>query len=318
MADCIKIATRKSPLALWQAHFVRDQLLHFYPDLNVELVPMVTEGDVLLNSPLSKIGGKGLFIKKLEQAILDKQADIAVHSMKDIPIELTPNLMLSTICARADRRDAFVSRSYSSLETLPKGAIVGTSSLRRQAQLLARYPHLDIRSLRGNVGSRLEKLDSGEYDAIILAAAGLIRLNLEDRITQYLKPALMLPAVGQGAIGIEIRRDDLQLHARLVALSDPKTRLEIEAERAMNAVLQGGCQVPIACLTELNGDQLHLTGLVLSLNGRDRVEISDFITLDFSEGKAIETAILQAQELGQKVGEALLGQGAKAILDAIL
>lgn len=310
MNRTIKIATRQSPLALWQAHFVKTKLHELYPDLVVELVPMVTEGDILLNSPLSKIGGKGLFVKKLERAILAQEADLAVHSMKDVPVLFEKGLSLSTICQREDRRDAFLSVNFNSLADLPHGAKVGTSSLRRQAQILARYPHLNVISLRGNVGSRLAKLDAGDYDAIILAAAGLKRLGLSDRIMQYLPVTTMLPAVGQGAVGIEIRTDDEPLNALLAPLNDPKTRLEVLAERSMNATLQGGCQVPIACLTELDHDQMTLTGFVASIDGKIELKITQSSQIAGDEQKAIK--------LGQSVGTALLKQGARTILDEIL
>lgn len=306
----IRIATRQSPLALWQAHFVRQKLEQFYPELLIELVPMVTEGDILLDSPLAKIGGKGLFVKKLERAMLNNEADLAVHSMKDVPVLFEDGLKLSTICQREDRRDAFISNQFKSLADLPKGAKVGTSSLRRQAQLLLNYPHLKVESVRGNVGSRLAKLDSGQYDALILAVAGLIRLNLSDRITTILSVDEMIPAVGQGAIGIEIRANDDWLKQKLTVLDDAKTRLEVLAERAMNASLQGGCQVPIACFTQIDGDNMMLTGLVASLDGKTQLKITQTALIAESAEKAIQ--------LGKKVGQMLLDKGAKAILEAIL
>ena len=235
----LKIATRQSPLALWQANFVKDQLEKFHPTLSVELVPMVTKGDVILDSPLAKIGGKGLFVKELENALLEKRADIAVHSMKDVPMEFPEGLGLSVICKREDPRDAFVSNTYRSLDELPQGAIVGTSSLRRQCQLKQLRPDLDIRSLRGNVGTRLSKLDNGEYDAIILASAGLIRLGLAERIASFIEVEQSLPAAGQGAVGIECRVDDEEVKALLAPLSDATTTTCVLAERAMNTRLQG-------------------------------------------------------------------------------
>ena len=241
----LKIATRQSPLALWQANYVKDRLQQQYPDLTVELVPMVTKGDVILDSPLAKIGGKGLFVKELENALLNKEADIAVHSMKDVPMQFPEGLGLAVICQREDPRDAFVSHSYRTFTELPQGAVVGTSSLRRQCQLKALRPDLDIRSLRGNVGTRLSKLDNGDYDAIILASAGLIRLGLADRIASFIDIEQSLPAAGQGAVGIECRTDDVQVQALLAPLADAETTYCVRAERAMNNHLQGGCQVPI-------------------------------------------------------------------------
>lgn len=298
----ICIATRKSPLALWQANFVKQQLETFHPSLVVELVPMVTQGDVLLESPLSKIGGKGLFVKQLEQAIMNGQADIAVHSIKDIPAVFPQGLTLSTVCQRDEMRDALISNQYQHLDELPHGAVVGTSSLRRQCQLRAKYPHLQIKDLRGNVGTRLTKLDNQEYDAIILAAVGLKRLGLQNRIKQYIDTDLILPAVGQGAIGIESRADDKTLSELLAPLEDKKSRICIEAERAMNLALQGGCQVPIACLSQLENDSLTLRGLVGRIDGSEMIkaEITGHST--------------QAEALGRQLADNLLVQGAKAIL----
>ncbi|MCX8618642.1 hydroxymethylbilane synthase [Gilliamella sp. B2923] len=298
----IRIATRKSPLALWQANFVKQQLETFHPSLVVELVPMVTQGDVLLESPLSKIGGKGLFVKQLEQAIMNGQADIAVHSIKDIPAVFPQGLTLSTVCQRDEMRDALISNQYQHLDELPHGAVVGTSSLRRQCQLRARYPHLQIKDLRGNVGTRLTKLDNQEYDAIILAAVGLKRLGLQNRIKQYIDTNLILPAVGQGAIGIESRADDKTLSELLAPLEDKNSRICIEAERAMNLALQGGCQVPIACLSQLENDSLTLRGLVGRIDGSEMIkaEITGHST--------------QAEALGRQLADNLLAQGAKAIL----
>lgn len=298
----IRIATRKSPLALWQANFVKQQLETFHPALVVELVPMVTQGDVLLESPLSKIGGKGLFVKQLEQAIMNGQADIAVHSIKDIPAVFPQGLTLSTVCQRDEMRDALISNQYQHLDELPHGAVVGTSSLRRQCQLRARYPHLQIKDLRGNVGTRLTKLDNQEYDAIILAAVGLKRLGLQNRIKQYIDTDLILPAVGQGAIGIESRADDKTLSELLAPLEDKNSRICIEAERAMNLALQGGCQVPIACLSQLENDSLTLRGLVGRIDGSEMIkaEITGHST--------------QAEALGRQLADNLLAQGAKAIL----
>ncbi|MWP62765.1 hydroxymethylbilane synthase [Gilliamella sp. Pas-s25] len=301
----IRIATRKSPLALWQANFVKQQLLAAHPHLTVELIPMVTKGDILLDSPLSKIGGKGLFVKQLEQAILNNQADIAVHSIKDIPVEFPKGLTLATICKRDDVRDAFISNKYSNLNELPNGAVIGTSSLRRQCQLRAKYPHLKIKDLRGNVGTRLAKLDNYEYDAIILASVGLKRLALEDKIKQYIDTSLILPAVGQGAIGIETRTDDKQILEILSVLDDKNSRVCIQAERAMNKALQGGCQVPIACYSQLNNEVLSLQGLVGRIDGSKIVKI------------ALTGDITEAEKLGQELAKRLLEQGAKTILQEL-
>src|SRR5690554_3954345 len=262
VAETIRIATRRSPLALWQAEFVRAELLARNPGLNVELVAITTRGDKLLDTPLAKIGGKALFVKELEVAMLAGEADLAVHSMKDVPMEFPEGLMLSTICSREDPRDAFVSNQFKTLDELPQGARVGTASLRRQCQLLAHRPDLQIGVLRGNVGTRLGKLDSGEFDAIVLAAAGLLRLKLDQRIAQLLPVELSLPAGGQGAVGIECRQDDQRVQELLRPLHDADTADRVYAERALNHGLQGGCQVPIGCYAEIEGDQLHLRGLV--------------------------------------------------------
>ena len=302
----IRIATRKSPLALWQANFVKQNLLLAHKDLTVELIPMVTQGDIILDSPLSKIGGKGLFVKQLEQAILNNEADIAVHSIKDIPAQFPEGLMLAAICQRDEVRDAFVANKYASLNDLPEGAIVGTSSLRRQCQLRSHFPHLIIKDLRGNVGTRLNKLDDEQYDAIILASVGLKRLSLEHRITQYIDTDLMLPAVGQGAIGIESRTDDKQILDIISVLDDKESRACIQAERAMNNALQGGCQVPIAGYCRLNNDELILQGLVGRVDGSKIIkqQITGFIN--------------EAESLGEKLAKQLLNQGADLILTELL
>ncbi|OCR25559.1 porphobilinogen deaminase [Pseudomonas syringae] len=301
----IRIATRKSALALWQAEYVKARLEQAHPGLIVTLVPMVSRGDKLLDSPLSKIGGKGLFVKELETALLEDTADIAVHSMKDVPMDFPPGLGLFCICEREDPRDAFVSNNFASLEQLPAGSIVGTSSLRRQAQLLARRPDLTIHFLRGNVNTRLAKLDGGEYDAIILAAAGLIRLGFEDRITASISVEDSLPAGGQGAVGIECRSADAQIHALLAPLHHADTAVRVIAERSLNKHLNGGCQVPIACYAVLEGDQIWLRGLVGDPSGA---------LLLHAEARAPQA---QAQALGVQVADALLAQGAAKILKAV-
>lgn len=301
----LKIATRQSPLALWQANYVKDRLQQLYPDLTIELVPMVTKGDVILDSPLAKIGGKGLFVKELENALLTQEADIAVHSMKDVPMQFPEGLGLAVICQREDPRDAFVSHSYRTFAELPQGAVVGTSSLRRQCQLKALRPDLDIRSLRGNVGTRLSKLDNGDYDAIILASAGLIRLGLADRIASFIDVEQSLPAAGQGAVGIECRTDDMQVRALLAPLADAETTYCVRAERAMNNHLQGGCQVPIGGYAVLQQGQLYLRALVGDIDGSRIIR---------AEGKS---AVENAEVLGVQIAEQLLAQGADKILQAI-
>ena len=305
MSKPIRIATRQSPLAMWQAHYVKDALEAAHPGLSVELVPMVTRGDKILDTPLAKVGGKGLFVKELEQAMLDGRADIAVHSMKDVPVEFPAGLGLVTICEREDPLDAFVSNHYDSLDDLPAGAVVGTSSLRRQCQLRARRPDLQVKDLRGNVNTRLAKLDDGQYDAIILACAGLKRLNMGERIRMALPAEQSLPAVGQGAVGIEARLDDQHTRALLAALADEPTRIRVQAERAMNCHLQGGCQVPIGSYAVLEGEQLWLRGLVGHPDGSILLE-------DEIRGPAGD-----AERLGQQLGQRLLDAGAKAILEQV-
>ena len=302
MKEILRIATRQSPLALWQANFVKAELEKYHPNLTVELVTMVTKGDVILDTPLAKIGGKGLFVKELELALLEERADIAVHSMKDVPMSFPEGLGLAVICEREDPRDAFVSTRYASLAELPEGAIVGTSSLRRQCQLMAAYPHLTVKSLRGNVGTRLSKLDNGEYDAIILASAGLIRLGMPERIKSFISVEDSLPAAGQGAVGIETRVNDTRVLNYLAKLNHNPTACCVMAERAMNTRLQGGCQVPIGGFATLNGEELELNALVGSLDGSTIIRAS---------GKAHQR---DAEQLGISIAEQLLAQGADKIL----
>lgn len=305
MSREIRIATRKSALALWQAEHVKARLEQAHPGLSVTLVPMVSRGDKLLDAPLAKIGGKGLFVKELETALLENQADIAVHSMKDVPMDFPEGLGLYCICEREDPRDAFVSNTYDSLDALPAGSVVGTSSLRRQAQILARRADLKIQFLRGNVNTRLAKLDAGDYDAIILAAAGLIRLGFADRIRTSISTEDSLPAGGQGAVGIECRSVDSEIHALLAPLHHRDTALRVTAERALNKHLNGGCQVPIACYAVLEGEQLWLRGLVGQPDGSQLLR---------AEQRASSA---DAEQLGVHVAEALLAQGAAAILQAV-
>jgi hydroxymethylbilane synthase len=301
----IRIATRESLLALWQAEFIQAELQKHHAGLQVELVGMTTRGDQLLDSPLSKIGGKALFVKELEQAMMDGRADMAVHSMKDVPMQFPEGLELAVICEREDPRDAFVSNRFATVDELPEGAVVGTSSLRRECQLRAQRPDLVVRSLRGNVQTRLRKLDEGEFDAIVLAAAGLLRLELTERIASYLSPEQSLPAVGQGAVGVEVRSDDEELKALLQPLSHADTELRVRAERAMNNRLEGGCQVPIAGYALREDDQLWLRGLVGSPDGSTVLE---------SEARG---SINDPEALGRAVAEALLNQGAGEILAAV-
>lgn len=298
----IRIATRQSPLALWQAEHVAARLQQAFPGLKTELVKMVTRGDKMLDAPLAKVGGKGLFVKELEQGMLEGTADIAVHSMKDVPVEFPDGLHLAVILDREDPTDAFVSNSYRSLADLPADARIGTSSLRRQCQIKEKFPQAEILSLRGNVNTRLAKLDAGEYDAIILASAGLKRLGLAERITVPLTPDESLPAMGQGAIGIECRIDDAEIHDYLRVLHDEDTSIRVNAERAMNARLNGGCQVPIAGFAEIRGERLFMRGLVGSPDGK---------LLYRAEA---ESALDQAEQLGQGIADDLLRQGADKIL----
>ena len=305
MSRQLRIATRKSALALWQAEYVKARLEAIHPGLNVSLVPMVSRGDKLLDSPLAKIGGKGLFVKELEAALTANEADLAVHSMKDVPMQFPEGLGLYVICEREDPRDAFVSNNFESVDALPQGSVVGTSSLRRQAQLMARRPDLQVKFLRGNVNTRLAKLDAGDYDAIILAAAGLMRLGFHDRIRYSMPPEESLPAGGQGAVGIECRTEDIELHALLAPLNDEDSSLRVRAERALNHRLNGGCQVPIACYAERQNGEIWLRGMVGNPDG------TQLLTAEARGPDATP------EELGIAVAEDLLAQGAQAILDAV-
>lgn len=305
MSNIVRIATRKSQLALWQANYVADKLLSAHPGLHIELIKLTTQGDKILDAPLAKVGGKGLFVKELEQGLLAGEADIAVHSMKDVPVELPDGLHLPVICPREDPRDAFVSSRHISFAALPKGAKVGTSSLRRQCQLRAQRPDLEFIDLRGNVNTRLRKLDDGEFDAIILAAAGLIRLGFADRIREYLAPEISLPAIGQGAVGIECRRDDPRINALIAHLHDNTTAQRVFAERAMNRRLQGGCQVPIAGYAEIDHGVLLLRGLVGAVDG------STILRGEIAGSPA------NAEELGVVLANDLLSRGAEQILEPL-
>lgn len=301
MTDTIRIATRTSPLAMWQAEHVAARLQALNPDLQVEMVGMKTKGDKILNSPLSKIGGKGLFVKELEVGMLEGKADIAVHSMKDVPMEFPEGLHLPVIMEREDPRDAFVSNNYKHLSELPDGAIVGTSSLRRQTQIRAAYPKLEIKDLRGNVNTRLAKLDNGEYDAIILAAAGLIRLEFKQRITAYLSTEESLPAMGQGAVGIECRQNDPRVEEMLAPLVHETTTIRVRAERAMNNHLNGGCQIPVAGFTEIESDTLRMRGLIGYPDGSEVFRSEMTGSLDDPESLGIAMAEDLLKQGGDKV-----------------
>ncbi len=298
----LRIATRKSPLALWQTYHVRDALYQINPNRSIEVIEISTQGDKILDTPLAKIGGKGLFVKELENSLLAGRTDIAVHSMKDVPVELPDGLILPIIMQREDPYDAFVSNHYSQLADLPKQAIVGTSSLRRQSQLLALRPDLRIRPLRGNVGTRLNKLDSGEFDAIVLAAAGLQRLGMKERIREILAPEIILPAIGQGAIGIECRQNDIETQEQIAPLNDITTQQRVKAERAINQRLDGGCQVPIAGFAEITNNELLLRGLVADPQGQHILR------------HTLQGAIEFPEKLGDELAQQLLTQGADQLL----
>lgn len=305
MSKTLRIATRKSPLALWQANEVGRLLKEFHPDLNIELVTMKTKGDKILDTPLAKVGGKGLFVKELETGMLEGKADIAVHSMKDVPISFPDGLHLPVVLERENPRDAFVSNSYASLDELPEDAKVGTCSLRRQTQLREKMPNIEILDLRGSVNTRLQKLDDGNFDAIILASSGLMRLGFEARISQDIPTTRSLPAVGQGAIGIECREDDQYINDLIAPLNHHDTFLRVRAERAMNTRLNGGCQVPIAGFAELDGDKLTLRGLV-----------------GFPDGSALfrseKTGLaVDGETIGIAVAEDILAQGGDKALKAV-
>lgn len=296
------IASRESALAMWQAQHIQSALQKLYPDTVVEILGMTTTGDQILDSPLSRIGGKGLFVKELEQALADGRADLAVHSMKDVPMHLPEGFMLAAIGEREDARDAFVSNQYKSLEDLPQGAIVGTSSLRRQSQLQAMFPHLVIESLRGNLQTRLRKLDEGQYAAIILAAAGLIRLGLEARIAQFIPTTSSIPAVGQGALGIEINANRPDLLKVLTPLNHAETAASVEAERGMSRALAGSCTVPLGAYAEVLGNTIKMTGFVASINGAQLIK------------QTVTGTISEPESLGKLLAQKLTDLGADKIL----
>ncbi len=304
--DTLVIASRESRLALWQAEFVQQQLTALYPEIDISILGMTTRGDQILDKTLSKIGGKGLFVKELEQALQNGLADIAVHSLKDVPMILPEGFMLAAILKRETPFDAFVSNHYQSLTDLPHGAIVGTSSLRREAQIRAKFPHLQVRPLRGNVLTRLDKLDKGEFEAIILAAAGLIRLNLHDRISSLLDKETSLPAVGQGALAIEIASHRQDLLVLLAPLNHASTHTCVTAERAVSKMLGGSCQVPLAAFATIENNELTLQAMVASPDGQTIIHAADTAPPD------------QAEQLGQKVAQMLIDQGALPLIDKVL
>lgn len=301
----IVIASRESRLAMWQAEHVRDRLSGLYPGAEVAILGMTTQGDQILDRPLAQIGGKGLFIKELEVAMQEGRAGLAVHSMKDVPMEMPEGFVLAAISARENPRDAFISNKYAGLDELPAGAVVGTSSLRREAILRARYPQLEIRSLRGNLDTRLRKLDEGQYDAIILAAAGLIRLGLKDRIKAVLTPEQSLPAPGQGALGIEVLSGSADMAAVVAPLNDPETAYCVRAERAFSRALGGSCQVPLGGYAIIDDGQLWLRGFVATPDGKEMV------SGELRGNPADDEA------LGRKLAATLRAQGAGAILEKL-
>ena len=302
----IKIATRNSPLAMWQAEFVKKELAKAHTNIDIELIGIKTEGDRFLESSLSNIGGKGLFVKELEEALLRNDVDIAVHSMKDVVINLPENLVIPVIMKREDSRDVFISSKYNQIGTIPENTVIGTSSLRRQSQILRLCPNVVMKDLRGNVDTRLGKLDKGEFDAIVLAAAGVKRLGLSERITEYIPHPHLLPAVGQGAIGIECRANDSLIQELIFPLNDVETSICISAERAFSRRLQGGCQLPIAAHASIEGKEIKLKGLVARLDGSEIIQ---------SEQKG---DVGNIEHVGKLLAESLLKQGADVILEELI
>lgn len=305
MKKTVRIGTRASLLAVTQSTWVKTQIEQQYPATTVELVKITTKGDKILDVPLAKVGGKGLFVKEIEDALLEGRVDLAVHSMKDVPTDLPDGLHVAVIPPRETALDAFISVRYNILEELPAGATIGTSSLRRKAQLAALRPDLDIQDLRGNLDTRLRKLDEGQYDAIILAGAGLNRLGMQDRITTLFTPEQMLPAIGQGSLGIELRKSDNELLAGMQFLHDQTTAIAVAAERAFLLRLEGGCQVPIGAHATLKGDSVTLTGLIAAVDGVKVLREQQSAPFD------------QAEQLGKSLAEILLDRGGKAILDEV-
>ena len=299
------IASRESRLAMWQAEYVRDCLKKHYPDCEISILGMTTKGDQILDKALSKVGGKGLFVKELEAALEDGRADLAVHSLKDVPMVMPAGFELACVMAREDARDAFVSNEFQSLEDLPKGAVVGTSSLRRESILRSRFPHLVIEPLRGNLDTRLSKLDRGEYQAIILAAAGLKRLGLENRIRAYLPADIYTPAAGQGALGIEILQSHPQIKQWLAPLNDLPTLLAVSSERMVSRQLGGSCEVPLAAHATFENQQMQIRSFVASVDGQ---------TVCRATANALVQTIAEAEALGLVIAQDLISQGAAALL----
>lgn len=305
MSKIIRIATRKSQLALWQANSVREQLLAFWPELKIELLPMTTSGDQFLKDKLIKIGGKGLFVKELEDALFSGKADIAVHSMKDVPVDLPEGMKLAVICKRHNPFDAFVSNQYDNIDSLPKHAVIGTSSLRRQSQLLAISPTLVVKPLRGNIHTRLEKMETENLDGIILAAAGLLRMGMASRIRQILTPEVMLPACGQGALGIECRENDTEILNFLKPLHDDPTAQCVMAERKVNALLGGNCHTPLAVFCELQKEEgIFFSAKVASADGKKIVEYQQ------------KGLLKEVMNIAEVTVEALLQRGAQKLLES--
>jgi hydroxymethylbilane synthase len=305
MIKKITIASRESPLAMWQAEHIKTQLNLLYPDLTIQIKGFKTQGDIILDKSLATIGGKGLFIKELEQAILNKDADLAVHSMKDLPMNIMEDFQLAAITKREDPRDAFISELYNSLDDLPAGSVVGTSSLRRQSQIKAKYPHLEIRPLRGNLQTRLNKLKKGDYEAIILAAAGLIRLGLKEKITMFLETNISIPAVGQGALGIEILSGNEELHTLIKPLNDENSARCVLAERMVSRSLAGSCTVPLGAYAFIEKESLIINGFVATPDG------NHFIHAETKGDKA------QFYSLGESLSQLLIDQGAKELLSEL-
>lgn len=302
----IKIGTRGSALALWQANWVKDRLETRHPGLSVELVKIKTKGDKILDTALAKVGGKGLFVKEIEDALIRNETHLAVHSMKDVPADLPEGLIIDAIPEREDVRDAFIAREVSTWKDLPQGARVGTSSLRRQSQLLSRRPDLTMIPLRGNVETRLKKLETENLDAVVLAVAGIKRMKLEDRITEYFSDDIMLPAIGQGALALEVREDDREVRELIRFLKHPDTETAMAAERSFLRTLQGGCQVPIAALARVDGDTVRISGLVADTDGSS-------VFRDSAEGPADDAA-----RIGSELAARILDQGARDILEKLL
>ena len=305
MRKILRIGTRASLLAVTQSTWVKNQIEQQYPGTTVELVKILTKGDKILDVPLAKVGGKGLFVKEIEDALLDERVDMAVHSMKDVPAELPEGLQVAIVPEREIPQDAFVSGKYKTVDALPQRAVIGTSSLRRKSQLACLRPDLEIKDLRGNLDTRLRKLDEGEYDAIILAGAGLNRLGMQDRITALFTPEQMLPAIGQGSLGIELRMADTELLDELQFLHHRDTAVTVLAERAFLLRLEGGCQVPIGGFATIDNETITLTGLIASLDGKT-------ILREQRSGMAAE-----AEKIGVSLAETLLARGGKAILDEV-